>query len=90
MAIHCEEAPLACPICLNAEGKLIRHSKSAEPRRAYAMVFCPTCPVTFEIRESDLEFLESRPKEGLAQRNRWAQLLAEAAARGETLYRLPS
>lgn len=54
------------------------------------MVFCPTCPVTFEISESDLDFLEKNPKVGLARRNRWAQLLAEAAERGETLYRLPS
>jgi hypothetical protein len=46
--------------------------------------------VPFEIRESDLDFLERSPKEGLARRNRWAQLLAEAATRGETLYCLPS
>ena len=81
---------MACPICLNAEGKLVRRPRVADPRRAWAVVFCPTCPVTFEIRESDLDFLEASPKEGLSRRNRWAQLLVEAAARGETLYRLPS
>ncbi len=81
---------MACPICLNAAGKVVRRSRGSEPQRVYSMVFCPTCPVTFEIRESDLDFLEKNPKEGLARRNRWAQLLSEAAGRGETLYRLPS
>jgi hypothetical protein len=81
---------MPCPICLNADAKVVHRKKGSESHRIYSMVFCATCPVTFEIAEADLLFLDTNPHEGLARRNRWAQLLSEAAGRGETLVRLPS
>lgn len=79
---------MPCPVCLNAEARVV---PSSGPRATggSSVVFCPTCPVPFEISGKDLAFLEQNPQGGLARRNRWAQLLAEAARRDETLYRLP-
>ena len=79
---------MPCPVCLNAEARVV---PSSGPRASgpSSVVFCPTCPVPFEITRKDLESLAKDPQAGLARRNRWAQLLAEAAQRDETLYRLP-
>jgi hypothetical protein len=77
-----------CPVCLNAEARVIAASGSRASGRS-SVVFCPTCPVPFEISAKDLDFLAKNPQAGLARRNRWAQLLVEAARRDETLYRLP-
>jgi hypothetical protein len=79
---------MPCPICLNAEARVVASSRGLVPARKFSLVFCPTCPVPFEISGTDLEFLAQNPQAGLARRNRWAQLLAEAARRDETLYRL--
>ena len=81
---------MACPLCLNTDAKVVHRMTGSQSQRTYAMVFCATCPVTYEIAEADLEFLDTNPHEGLTRRNRWAQLLSEAAGRGETLVRLPS
>lgn len=80
---------MACPVCLNAEARVVASSRGLVATRKFSLVFCPTCPVPFEISGEDLESLARNPQAGLSRRNRWAQLLAEAAGRDETLYRLP-
>jgi hypothetical protein len=77
-----------CPVCGNSDAKVLVFARRKGSAERCFDVFCPTCPVPFEIPglARDVFVLDSRARE--ERRRRWALQLQEATRRGEALVHL--
>lgn len=77
-----------CPVCGNPDAKVLVFARQHNSAERCFDVFCPTCPVSFEIPGLARDVFAMDVKAREERRHRWAERLQEATRRGEVLVHL--